>query len=155
MLVNTTLRRCEKCGMLLTRDEKAADMTVCKLCKGKVATEIFVYFSAFAILAGMFALMFLMNGGRLVIQGNAGPWAASGMRAGHLEITGSVGDRLGGPLAGEVAGMRGGVVLVGGGCGCDTCDDRRPTSGTPCPVVVCTSSRCAKFAAAYTYKHQG
>jgi len=59
----------------------------------------------------------LMNGGRLVIQGNAGPWAASGMRAGHLEITGSVGDRLGGPLAGEVAGMRGGVVLVGGDAG--------------------------------------
>jgi formylmethanofuran dehydrogenase subunit C len=59
----------------------------------------------------------LMNGGRLVIHGDAGPWAASGMQAGHLEITGSVGDRLGGPLAGEVAGMRGGVVLVGGDAG--------------------------------------
>ena len=56
----------------------------------------------------------LMNGGRLVIEGHAGPWAASGMQAGHLEITGSAGDRLGGPLAGEVAGMRGGLVLVGG-----------------------------------------
>ena len=59
----------------------------------------------------------LMNGGRLVIEGHAGPWAASGMQAGHLEITGSAGDRLGGPLAGEVAGMRGGLVLVGGNAG--------------------------------------
>lgn len=59
----------------------------------------------------------LMGGGRLVIQGDAGPWAASGMQAGHLEIAGSVGDRLGGPLAGEVAGMRGGLVLVGGNAG--------------------------------------
>ncbi len=59
----------------------------------------------------------LMNGGRLVIHGDAGPWAASGMQAGHLEISGKVGVRLGGPLAGEVAGMRGGVVLVGGDAG--------------------------------------
>jgi formylmethanofuran dehydrogenase subunit C len=58
-----------------------------------------------------------MSGGRLTIRGDAGPWAASGMQAGHLEITGNVGDRLGGPLAGEVAGMRGGVVVVGGDAG--------------------------------------
>jgi formylmethanofuran dehydrogenase subunit C len=54
----------------------------------------------------------LMSGGRLVIDGNAGPWAASGMIGGTLEITGTAGDRLGGPLAGEMAGMRGGVVVV-------------------------------------------
>jgi formylmethanofuran dehydrogenase subunit C len=59
----------------------------------------------------------LMTGGRLTIRGDAGPWAASGMQGGHLEIIGSVGDRLGGPLAGEVAGMRGGVVVVGGNAG--------------------------------------
>ena len=59
----------------------------------------------------------LMSGGRLVIHGNAGPWAASGMTAGYLEITGTAGDRLGGPLPGEIAGMRGGVVVVRGAVG--------------------------------------
>jgi formylmethanofuran dehydrogenase subunit C len=39
------------------------------------------------------------------------------MQGGHLEITGNAGDRLGGPLAGEVAGMRGGVVVVAGDAG--------------------------------------
>src|SRR4029077_9363274 len=56
----------------------------------------------------------LMSGGRLGIYGNAGPWGASGMTAGYLEITGTAGDRLGGPLPGEIAGMRGGVVVVRG-----------------------------------------
>jgi len=59
----------------------------------------------------------LMSGGRLIIGGNAGPWAASGMTGGTLEITHSAGDRLGGPLAGEMAGMRGGVVIVRGDAG--------------------------------------
>jgi formylmethanofuran dehydrogenase subunit C len=54
----------------------------------------------------------LMSGGRLTIRGNAGHWAASGMKNGFVEIRGSAGDRLGGPLAGDVAGMRGGVVIV-------------------------------------------
>jgi formylmethanofuran dehydrogenase subunit C len=54
----------------------------------------------------------LMRGGRLIIKGNAGHWAASGMRDGYVEITGAAGDRLGGPLAGEIAGMRGGLVVV-------------------------------------------
>ena len=54
----------------------------------------------------------LMTGGRLTIRRNAGHWAASGMRNGFIEIIGSTGDRLGGPLAGEVSGMRGGVVIV-------------------------------------------
>jgi formylmethanofuran dehydrogenase subunit C len=54
----------------------------------------------------------LMTGGRLTIRGNAGHWAASGMKNGFVEITGSAGERLGGPLAGEVSGMRGGVVMV-------------------------------------------
>jgi len=64
-----------------------------------------------------------MQGGRLVIYGSAGPWAASGMQGGHLEIVGATGDRLGGPLAGEIAGMRGGVVLVRGDAG-DRAGDR-------------------------------
>jgi formylmethanofuran dehydrogenase subunit C len=58
-----------------------------------------------------------MTGGRLTIKGNAGPWAASAMRGGQVEISGHAGDRLGGPLAGEMAGMRGGVVIVRGDVG--------------------------------------
>jgi formylmethanofuran dehydrogenase subunit C len=59
----------------------------------------------------------LMTGGRLAIKGNAHHWAASGMKGGAIEIAGCAGDRLGGPLAGEVAGMRGGLVIVRGGVG--------------------------------------
>jgi formylmethanofuran dehydrogenase subunit C len=59
----------------------------------------------------------LMTGGRLTIKGNAGPWAASAMSGGEIEISGDAGDRLGGPLAGEMAGMRGGVVIVRGNAG--------------------------------------
>jgi formylmethanofuran dehydrogenase subunit C len=51
------------------------------------------------------------------VLGNAGSWAASGMKAGVLEIRGAAGDRLGGALAGEVAGMRGGIVIVRGAVG--------------------------------------
>lgn len=59
----------------------------------------------------------LMTGGRLIIGGNAGHWAGSGMKGGEIEIKGSAGDRLGGPLAGEIAGMRGGLVIVRGDAG--------------------------------------
>jgi formylmethanofuran dehydrogenase subunit C len=58
-----------------------------------------------------------MIGGRLRIEGNCGHWTASGMKAGFLEIGGNVGDRLGGPLAGEVEGMNGGMVVVRGDAG--------------------------------------
>ena len=58
-----------------------------------------------------------MTGGRLVITGHAGPWAASGLKGGTFEIGGSVGERLGGPVPGEVAGMRGGLVIVRGDAG--------------------------------------
>jgi formylmethanofuran dehydrogenase subunit C len=54
----------------------------------------------------------LMRGGRLLINGSVGPWAASRMRGGLIEIAGSAGERLGGPLPGEISGMRGGVVIV-------------------------------------------
>ena len=39
------------------------------------------------------------------------------MKGGAIEIFGDTGDRLGGPVAGEVAGMRGGMVLVHGRAG--------------------------------------
>lgn len=66
-----------------------------------------------------------MQGGRLAIAGNAGPWAASGMTDGRLMISGHAGDRLGGPLAGETVGMRGGVILVRGNVGARAGDRMR------------------------------
>jgi len=59
----------------------------------------------------------LMTGGRLTVHGSVGPWAASGMTGGTLEVCGDAGDRLGGPVAGEIAGMRGGIVHVRGSVG--------------------------------------
>lgn len=59
----------------------------------------------------------LMAGGVLDIRGNSGPWAGSGMKAGHIKISGNAGDWLGGPLAGELAGMRGGLIHVEGSAG--------------------------------------
>jgi len=59
----------------------------------------------------------LMRGGRLTINGSVGPWAASAMRGGEIEIRGDAGDRLGGPLPGEMTGMRGGIVVVRGDAG--------------------------------------
>lgn len=64
-----------------------------------------------------------MRGGSLVIEGDAGPHAGSGMRDGRVEIKGNAGDRLGGPLAGELAGMNGGVLIVRGKAG-DYAGDR-------------------------------
>jgi formylmethanofuran dehydrogenase subunit C len=59
----------------------------------------------------------LMAGGSLTVEGSAGPWAGSGMTGGVVDIAASAGDRLGGPLAGETAGMRGGVIVVRGDVG--------------------------------------
>lgn len=66
-----------------------------------------------------------MVGGSLSIDGDAGPFAASCMGGGRLEIAGNAGDRLGGPLAGEMAGMRGGVVIVRGRAGVRAADRMR------------------------------
>jgi formylmethanofuran dehydrogenase subunit C len=59
----------------------------------------------------------LANGGRITVAGNAGPHAASGNLGADLEIKGDVGDFLAGPLAGELAGMAGGRVIVRGKAG--------------------------------------
>ena len=58
-----------------------------------------------------------MTGGRLMIRGHAGHWTASGNKAGRIEVTGDVGDRLAGPLPGEMRGMSGGLVVVRGRAG--------------------------------------
>jgi len=58
-----------------------------------------------------------MTGGRLMIRGHAGHWTASGNKAGRIEVAGDVGDRLAGPLPGEIRGMSGGLVVVRGKAG--------------------------------------
>ncbi|PRD41481.1 formylmethanofuran dehydrogenase subunit C [Phyllobacterium phragmitis] len=58
-----------------------------------------------------------MSGGMLVIEDNCGPHAGSGMAGGRLEILGNSGDYLAGPLAGEMLGMEGGVLIVRGKAG--------------------------------------
>jgi formylmethanofuran dehydrogenase subunit C len=47
------------------------------------------------------------------------------MRGGRLEVGGDAGDHLGGPLAGELAGMNGGVLIVRGGAGAFAADRMR------------------------------
>lgn len=59
----------------------------------------------------------LAKGGSLTIAGSAGPYAASGLVDGRIEIDGDAGDLLGAPLAGELAGMAGGRVIVRGSVG--------------------------------------
>lgn len=58
-----------------------------------------------------------MRGGTLSIEGGAGPHAGSAMRGGRLDIFGNAGDDLAAPLAGELAGMAGGVLVVHGHAG--------------------------------------
>jgi formylmethanofuran dehydrogenase subunit C len=59
----------------------------------------------------------LAKGGRITVSGGAGPYAASGNIGAHIEIKGDAGDLLAGPLAGELAGMTGGRVVVRGKAG--------------------------------------
>jgi formylmethanofuran dehydrogenase subunit C len=59
-----------------------------------------------------------MDGGRLVIAGDAGSAAGAGMAAGEIEILGSAGDCLG-------QGMQGGLIRVHGSVG-DWCGAARP-----------------------------
>jgi formylmethanofuran dehydrogenase subunit C len=66
-----------------------------------------------------------MRDGRVIVEGSAGPHAGSGMRGGHIEITGNAGDHLGAPLAGELAGVNGGVIVVHGKAGAFAADRMR------------------------------
>ncbi len=59
----------------------------------------------------------LAKGGRISVSGSAGAHAASGNVGAHIEIRGDAGEMLAGPLAGELAGMSGGRVVVRGKVG--------------------------------------
>ena len=59
----------------------------------------------------------LAKGGKITVAGSAGPHAASGNLGADIEIKGDAGDFLAGPLAGELAGMTGGRIVVRGKAG--------------------------------------
>ncbi|MEP6953644.1 MAG: formylmethanofuran dehydrogenase subunit C [Solirubrobacteraceae bacterium] len=58
-----------------------------------------------------------MGDGELIVEGDVGDWAGAEMRGGRLIVRGSAGRRLGGAYAGARAGMHGGEVLVHGDAG--------------------------------------
>ena len=66
-----------------------------------------------------------MTGGRLELRGSVGRLAASGLRGGTVEIARDAGALLAGPEAGERTGMDGGVVLLRGSAGAQACDRMR------------------------------
>jgi formylmethanofuran dehydrogenase subunit C len=59
----------------------------------------------------------LAKGGKITVAGSAGPHAASGNLGADMEIKRDAGDFLAGPLAGELAGMAGGRIIVRGRAG--------------------------------------
>jgi len=61
-----------------------------------------------------------MSDGEVVVEGDAGDWAGAEMQGGRLVVRGSAGRRLGGAYAGSRAGMRGGEILVHGDAGDET-----------------------------------
>jgi len=58
-----------------------------------------------------------MADGELIVEGDAGDWAGAEMQGGRLVVLGSAGRRLGGAYAGSRAGMRGGEILIHGDAG--------------------------------------
>jgi formylmethanofuran dehydrogenase subunit C len=60
-----------------------------------------------------------LAGGEIVVSGDAGDFAGAEMRGGRLVVRGSAGRRLGGAYAGSRAGMRGGEILVHGDAGAE------------------------------------
>jgi formylmethanofuran dehydrogenase subunit C len=66
-----------------------------------------------------------MSGGRLEIRGKAGNYLASGQTGGQIHVAGSAGDNLGGVIPGDRFGMVGGMVVVGGDIGARAGDKMR------------------------------
>ncbi|MEG6509364.1 formylmethanofuran dehydrogenase subunit C [Methyloligella sp. 2.7D] len=57
------------------------------------------------------------KGGTLEVTGNAAAYAGAAMSNGTIDIKGNVGERAGGLTVGEVHGMRGGRLFIGGNAG--------------------------------------
>ncbi len=58
-----------------------------------------------------------MKGGKIEVKGNAGVLAGASMARGSIAIAGDAGERAGGVLVGETLGMRGGMLTIGGNAG--------------------------------------
>jgi len=61
-----------------------------------------------------------LEGGEVVVDGDAGAWAGAELRGGRLTVHGSAGDRLGGAAPGARSGMSGGEIVVTGDAGEET-----------------------------------
>lgn len=66
-----------------------------------------------------------MKAGRIEIKGNAGPYLASGMSGGLVTVDGSAAENVGGLAAGAKYGMTGGTVVVAGDIGARAGDRMR------------------------------
>ena len=62
-------------------------------------------------------LAFGLKSGEIKVSGNVGLYAACEMKKGYLEISGNAGDFLGAALPGNKMGMKGGTILVKGNVG--------------------------------------
>lgn len=58
-----------------------------------------------------------MSGGLIKVKGNAGSWVGSEMTGGTIEIEGNAGDFIGAGYRGGRKGMKGGKIIVKGNCG--------------------------------------
>ncbi|MBH0239637.1 formylmethanofuran dehydrogenase subunit C [Methylobrevis albus] len=67
-----------------------------------------------------------MAGGEITVSGSAhGPYAAAALAGGRITIEGDAGDCVGAALPAAMAGMTGGIVLIGGTSGAATGDRMR------------------------------
>src|SRR5262245_6172914 len=58
-----------------------------------------------------------MRGGRLEVEGNAGPHCGTAMQGGTIRVSGDAGDHLAGALPGASRGVVGGEIVVHGSAG--------------------------------------
>lgn len=62
----------------------------------------------------------LMKGGKITVEGDAGDFSGMNMRGGELYIRGNAGSYLGGTYRGDRLGMKGGSIVVEGNAGIET-----------------------------------
>ncbi|QDU95195.1 formylmethanofuran dehydrogenase subunit C [Lignipirellula cremea] len=58
-----------------------------------------------------------MGGGRIEVHGDAGDWIGAEMTHGFIRVHGDAGGQVGAAYRGSMAGMRNGVIMIGGSAG--------------------------------------
>ena len=66
-----------------------------------------------------------MQGGMLIVVGNAKDQLGCGMRDGTIYIMGDCGNQMGAPMPGRKSGMRGGDIIIAGSAGDRACERMR------------------------------